>query len=163
WLGGCRRRIGYDRYGRGPLLTDRLEPKRDARGRLVPSPVIDAYNLLAVRAGCPRPSYRMELFTTPQDEVAADAVWDKVRFANYAKVVCLNPGAAFGAAKHWPSDYFATLAQHLADRHGYGVLVLCGPKERPQAEKIAHLAQRPGVHALAAPVLSVGLTKACIR
>src|SRR5262245_13691060 len=24
WLGGCRRRVGFARYGRGPLLTDRL-------------------------------------------------------------------------------------------------------------------------------------------
>src|SRR4051812_21115049 len=26
WLGGCRRRVGYRRYGRGPLLTDALDP-----------------------------------------------------------------------------------------------------------------------------------------
>src|SRR5262245_39692028 len=32
WLGGCRRRIGYRRYGRGPLLTDALDPVVDARG-----------------------------------------------------------------------------------------------------------------------------------
>ena len=30
WLGGCRRRIGYARYGRSLLLTDALEPVRDA-------------------------------------------------------------------------------------------------------------------------------------
>jgi heptosyltransferase-2 len=163
WLGGCRRRIGYDRYGRGRLLTDRLEPKRDVRGRLLPSPVIDAYNLLAVSAGCPQPSYRMELFTTAEDEAAADAVWRQAHFADYPKVVCLNPGAAFGSAKHWPSDHFATLAQLLTDRSGYGVLVLCGPQEQPQAKHIAYLARRSGVHPLAAPALSVGLTKACIR
>jgi heptosyltransferase-2 len=163
WLGGCRRRIGYDRYGRGRLLTDRLEPKRDARGRLLPSPVIDAYNLLAVHAGCPQASYRMELFTTAKDEDAADAVWRRARFADYPKVICLNPGAAFGSAKHWPPDYFATLAQLLADRSDYGILVLCGPKEQQQAKQIVYLARRPGVHALSAPALSVGLTKACVR
>src|SRR5262245_2854007 len=47
WLGGCTRRIGYVRYGRGPLLTEGLPPLRDGRGRLVPSPIVDAYNLLA--------------------------------------------------------------------------------------------------------------------
>jgi heptosyltransferase-2 len=163
WISGCGRRIGYDRYGRGWLLTDRLEPLRDARGQLRPSPVIDAYNLLARRAGCPQPSYRLELFTTAQDEAAADRVWQQAGFADYAKIVCLNPGAAFGSAKHWPPDYFATVAQLLAERRGCGVLVLCGPKERQQADKIVQLARHPSVHALATTPLSVGVTKACIR
>src|SRR5438105_10742026 len=48
WLGRCRRRVGYARYGRGFLLTDRLEPVRGPDGRLVPSPAIDAFNRLAV-------------------------------------------------------------------------------------------------------------------
>src|SRR5229473_1357126 len=46
WLGRCRRRVGYARYGRSALLTDRLTPVCDATGKLVPSPVIDAYNRL---------------------------------------------------------------------------------------------------------------------
>src|SRR5262249_36946404 len=50
-LAGCRRRIGYRRYGRALLLTDALEPVRGLDGRLKPSPVIDAYNLLAQAAG----------------------------------------------------------------------------------------------------------------
>src|SRR5262245_34840903 len=127
WLGGCRRRIGYARYGRGPLLTDRLSPPRDRRGRLVPSPVIDAYNRLALRAGCATPTHRMELFTTPRDEAEADRIWELARLADYPEVVCLNPGAAFGSAKHWPAEHFADLARRLADRRGCGVLILCGP------------------------------------
>src|SRR5262245_25971417 len=30
WLGGCRRRVGYARHGRSPLLTEALPPARDA-------------------------------------------------------------------------------------------------------------------------------------
>ncbi|MBV9125379.1 MAG: ADP-heptose--LPS heptosyltransferase, partial [Planctomycetes bacterium] len=59
WLGGCRRRVGYVRYGRGLLLTDRLAPLRGEDGRLLPSPVIDAYSKLVEQVGCPRPTYRM--------------------------------------------------------------------------------------------------------
>ena len=62
-------------------------------------------------------------------------------------MICLNPGAAFGAAKHWPADYFAALARDLADRRGCGVLVLCGPAERELARQIAALARHPAVHA----------------
>jgi heptosyltransferase-2 len=162
-LGGCRRRLGYVRYGRGPLLTYRLAPVRDGRGRLVPSPVIDAYNHLAQAAGCPRPSYRLELFTTPRDEAAADAVWERTRLGDHPEVVCLNPGAAFGAAKHWPAVYFARLARELAGQRGSGVLVLCGPAEREAADEIARLAGHPAVHSLGDYPLSIGLSKACVR
>src|SRR5215210_4584797 len=40
-LGRCRRRIGFDRFGPGLLLTDVLQPLRGAVGRRVPQPVID--------------------------------------------------------------------------------------------------------------------------
>jgi heptosyltransferase-2 len=162
-LGGCRQRVGFVRYCRGPLLTDRVPPIRDPRGRLLPSPVLEAYNLLAKRAGCPPPARKMELFTTPRDEAATDAVWQQAGLTDFAKVVCLNPGAAFGSAKHWPVDYFVTLARDLAQRQGYGGLVLCGPVERELARRVAALARHPAVHSLADVPLSIGLTKACIR
>jgi heptosyltransferase-2 len=162
-LGRCRRRVGFARYGRSLLLTDRLQPRRGANGRLLPCPVIDDYNRLVEHVGCPAPGFQMELFTTAQDEAAADMVWEQAGLAKYPEVIGLNPGAAFGAAKHWPADYFATLAQDLADRRGSGVLLLCGPAERDLARRIAALANRPGVQALADYPLSLGLTKACVR
>src|SRR6478752_2119438 len=92
-LGRCRRRIGFDRYGRGLLLTDPLKPLRDASGRIAPNPVIDEYNRLARALGTPDPGHRLELFTTPADEAAADAVWDRFGLRRYPEVVGLNPGA----------------------------------------------------------------------
>jgi heptosyltransferase-2 len=163
WLGGCRRRVGYRRYGRDLLLSDGLDPARRPDGKLLPSPALDAYNRLAEAAGCPDPGHRMELFTTPQGEAAADAVWEQAGLARYPEVVCLNPGAAYGAAKHWHSESFALLAQRLVDERGCGVLVLCGPAERALARQIAALARRPAVHTLADAPVSVGLTKACVR
>ena len=143
-LGGCRRRVGYARLGRSLLLTDCLEPVCGEKGERKPSPTIDAYNVLAEHVGCPWPTHRMELFTTPRDEAASDSVWHQTGLHQYSEVICLNPGAAFGSAKHWPSDSFVTLAQALADRRGSGVLVLCGPAERDLARQIARRAARPG-------------------
>jgi heptosyltransferase-2 len=154
------------------LLTDVLRPLRDDRGRRVPSPALDDYNRLAEAAGCPPPGRRMELSTTSADEAMADVVWRRAAFATRPETVCLNPGAAFGAAKHWPAAYFAELARRLADERCSGVLVLCGPAEREQALQIAAAVDRPAVRALAeftdaagphAPRLSLGLTKACVR
>src|SRR5262249_17271920 len=92
-LGGAQTPISFDRYARGRLLTDRLEPVRDAQGRCQPSPIIDDYNRLAVAAGCPWPGHCLELFTTPDNERAADQVWDRFGLARGNEVICLNPGA----------------------------------------------------------------------
>ncbi len=105
----------------------------------------------------------MELFTTPCDEAEADRVWNRAYFAEYREVVCLNPGAAYGSAKHWSVENFAMLARALADRRGSGVLVLCGPAERDMARQVQALAGRPAVWTLADQVPSIGLTKACVR
>jgi heptosyltransferase-2 len=163
WLGGCRRRVGFNRSLRGCLLTDRLEAKRGPDGRYLPSPIIDDYNRLAEKVGCPDPGRRLELFTSATDERLADRVWEKFSFDSEDDVICLNPGAAFGAAKFWPADYFAQLAQNLVDQRGSRVLVLCGPKERDLARQIVRLSARPTVHSLAEETLSLGLTKALVR
>jgi heptosyltransferase-2 len=171
WLGGCRQRVGYARYGRSPLLTETLAPLRDDGGRLKPSPVLDAYNRLAEHVGCSRPTRFLELFTTPADEAAASSIWERGRLDAYPEVICLNPGAAFGAAKHWPSEYFARLGRSLAGQRQSGVLVLCGPSEQSLARDIAAQAAHPAVQALAeladrdtgGPGLSIGLTKALVR
>lgn len=162
-LGGCRRVVGYASYGRSALLSTRLAPARDARGRIKPSPIIHAYNSLARAAGCPADSMRMELFTTPADEAQADEVWAKTGLDRFREVVALNPGAAFGASKLWPAESFATVARELVDRCGCGVLVLCGPAERDLARHIVTLSRRPDVYSLADFPVSLGLTKACVR
>lgn len=163
WLGGCTRRVGFQRDGRGWMLTDRLQPITDDAGTFVPSPVIDDYNRLAQSAGCPWPGYRMELFTTPTDEAGADAVFEKFGITDSDECICLNPGAAFGAAKFWPTAHFASLAQNLVDFRGSKILVLCGPSEREQARAIVKLANRPRVFSIADERLSLGLTKALVR
>lgn len=161
-LGGCRRVVGFARYGRGWLLTDRLYHRTDERGRFVPSPVIEDYNRLARALGTADPGLRMQLFTTWADEAAADAVWDTFGLAKYPRVVVLNPGAAFGAAKHWPTASFAQLARMLTQQLGCGVLVLCGPSERPMARQIAEHSRSPHVFSLGDIPLSLGLTKAVV-
>ena len=162
-LGGCRRRVGFDRSLRGWLLTDRLQSLLDEKGRFVPCPVIDDYNRLATAVGCPWPGHRLELSTTPADERAADEVYANIGFTGGHEVICLNPGAAFGAAKCWHTEYFARLAQDLADNRDSRVLVLCGPNERVLARQIVRLAARPLVQSVADQTLSLGLTKALVR
>lgn len=162
-VAGATTIVGFARYGRGVLLSHRLEPARGARGSFVPSPIIDDYNRLAMAVGTPDPGRRMQLFTADEDEKGADDVWDRFGLIRRPRVVLLNPGAAFGAAKHWPDDSFARLARLLTHRQNCGVLVLCGPGERDIARRIADASRSPHVHSLGDSKLSLGLTKALIR
>lgn len=163
WLGGVKRRIGYARDGRWLFLNDRLSPAND-NGRREPSPVIDYYLRLAYHLGVTTQPYQMELFTSDADERQADAIWGKFGFTPSDRLVVLNPGAAFGAAKRWPSLYFAELAKKLVDHQGVKVLILCGPQERGFARFIADGSMRPRfVKSMADENVSIGLSKALVR
>jgi heptosyltransferase-2 len=162
-IGGAAERIGYvRREPRGWLLTRRLEPPRIA-GKLVPYSTVDYYLGLAAAAGCPPAPPRLELATTVDDEAAADAAWEELGLTQGAPVVALNSSGAFGAAKLWPTEYFAELAARVAGKLGMDVLVLCGPAERERAGDIVRLSAHPRVTSLADQTLSLGLVKACVR
>jgi heptosyltransferase-2 len=163
WRAGARRRVGYARSGRSLLLTDRLPPPRDARGRFKPTPMVDYYLALARYLGCPVDSLRTELYTTPADEAQADLAFASLGISRERPLVCLNTGGAFGPAKAWPAESFAALARRLADESGTQVLVLCGPAERDAARTIVSRADHPQVFSLAELPPSLGLSKASVR
>jgi heptosyltransferase II len=156
---GAQHRIGFARDGRRVLLTDALEPSP----RATPHPVIDEYLRIAEHLGCRGLSRRTELALVPQDQQRVAAFWllqpPHVRSRPY---VALNPGGAFGAAKHWPSAHFAALAKQIVSELGRTVLVLCGPAERDQAREIVRRAGDPLVTSLADVPLSIGLSKAAV-
>jgi heptosyltransferase-2 len=162
-LGGAKRIVGFARYARAWLLTDKLRARTDERGRFVPSPVIHDYNRLAVALGTHPPGYRLELFTTLADETAADTVWHRFDLHRYPRVVAFNSGGAFGAAKDWGCAHFAELARTLTTRLGCAVCIVCGPSEREAARRIAQESRSPHVFALSDGPLSLGLTKAVVR
>lgn len=163
WRSGTRERIGYGGNLRGWLLTHSLRlPRQVDSGE--PLPTIDSYLYLASALGCPLEPPRMELATTPEDEQAADAVWQQLDLPPGEKVVVFNSGGAFGAAKDWPAEYFASLARRVVADHDCHVLVNCGPAERETAREIAAQAGDRRVVSLADVAdLPLGLTKACIR
>ena len=162
WWSGAPERVGYVRYGRGPLLTHRLYHPRRGRDWL-PTPAIDAYLQLAYALGCELESPKLELATLPADDDAAERAWKKLGLPPGNQVVVLNSGGAYGAAKHWPGEHFAALARRIVNDQGLAVLVTCGPAERAVARQIVALADHPRVVSLADENPSIGLTKACIR
>jgi heptosyltransferase-2 len=162
WLGGARRRVGYARGGRGWLLTDRVRPPRQGR-QLAPVSPVDYYLRLVGEMGCPAGSRETELATCPEDEQAAEQIWRARGWSDRDRVVALNTGGAYGAAKDWPRESFAALARQIVQQSAAQVLVLCGPAEEQTARWIEQQADTPRVRSLAGEPLGIGLTKACVR
>jgi heptosyltransferase-2 len=162
WRSGAHERFGYRGQARSWLLTDRFDhPLADDGG---PAATIDGYRQLATAAGCELTSPLLELATTDADEAAADAVWQRLKLPPGERVIVLNSGGAFGAAKQWPAEHFAALARRIVDHGEFSVLVNCGPSERKIAREIVAQANDPRVASLAdEEQLPVGLTKACLR
>lgn len=160
WCSGAKRRAGFDRDGRRWLLTDRLTPT----SRVTPNPVIDEYRRLVSLVGGDAGTRQTELAVTADDTQKRDQF-----FANAgsefqtAPYVCLNPGGAFGAAKHWPGGAFSQLARRIVTQTDRHVIVLCGPAERNVASEIVAGAEHPSVISLAEAELSIGLSKSIVQ
>ena len=162
-LAGCRNRVGMAMHGRGWLLTKAVRPETEPGGRRAIVPALVDYNRIAIACGAEAPDTRLELGLLAADITAADGVFNHPGLAG-REVVILNPGAAFGAAKFWPAESFATLATRLAET-GRGVLILCGPAEAGLARSIATKAGHASVVALPEASegrMSLGLSKACV-
>ena len=160
WQSGAKRRVGMNRDYRGLLLTDRITPHLKSD----PNPVLEEYLRLAKHLGCSVDSRQTELATTIDDERRLDDFFDQhaagLRQRGY---VSLNPGGAFGAAKHWPTEYFGELARRIRVELGLAVVVLCGPAERDEAARIVEFAEHPDVVSLGLVAPSIGLTKAAVK
>ena len=125
------RRIGYDRDGRGGLLTDRLLPQR-ADGRFVKVPTREYFLGLARYCGATAPDPTLRLFTRAGDDDDVRALLTRAGRLTHddAPLVLLNPGANYGDAKMWPPARFAAVADRLARENGATVAITGAPNER---------------------------------
>jgi heptosyltransferase-2 len=136
WLAGIPVRVGYDRDGRGALLTEAVYPPRPAAyGH-------QAYYYLELlfRAGLiekAEPLEAIRLGLERSEETWAAKYIDALGLHGPRFLVGLSPGASFGPAKRWLPDRFADLADRLINALHADVLIFGSREERPLAETIA--------------------------
>jgi heptosyltransferase-2 len=162
--------VGYDRDGRGFLLTDRLLPYRE-RGRFVPTPMVKTYLGIAQYLGSSTRDLSLKLFVTTAERIEAEALLERVGLDRQAERpgaagggpwVILNPGAQYGAAKCWLPEYFAAVSDRLIDELGATVFISSSPKEREIVAEIKRHAKRPTID-LASAGMSLGALKEVVR
>ncbi len=124
-VAGIPRRVGYDRDGRGVLLTDRLIPRRHGR-TFVPVATLDYYLGLARYLGAADPDPHLEITTKPDDDARAAEL---LQAAKGRPIVLMNPGSE-KPEKRWPAERFVQLAARCRQGLDCAVAVTGSPDER---------------------------------
>jgi heptosyltransferase-2 len=156
-VAGIPRRVGYDRDGRGFLLTRRLHPPRREGGGWALIPAVSYYWHAAsalidhdTPAELPAPTLTdpfraatllppgvvMRLAVSTRDLEEARRVRASAGLEPGRPFAILNPGGN-NPAKRWPAERFSALADDLSDRHDLAVLVNGSPAERDLCRTIA--------------------------
>jgi len=144
-LAGMPKRIGYARDGRSWMLTEKIQPLKDAGGKFIPTPAIDYYLKIAENLGAETADRSMDLAVSDSDTEKLrrklPAVFDKT-----GPLVILVPGGAFGPSKCWPSERFSKVADTLIEHYKATVVLSIAPN--PQEKQIAADIQRHAQHTL---------------
>jgi heptosyltransferase-2 len=134
WRAGIPERWGYRRDGRGRLLTRGVAIPRGSHHQS------EYYRLLVAGLGIPAdPTHEAigERLTVPdQVRSAARDLLGRRGCGPGTLLVGMAPGAAYGHAKRWPPDRYASLVAGLADRAGAISIVVGGASDRGAAKEI---------------------------
>ena len=160
-LAKIMRRIGYERDGRGLLLTDRQLPAKE-NGKFVAGPMIRYYLALASYLGAQELNTNMELFTNRSDEKTIDRRLSEWDIDPDCGLLLVHPGGGFGPSKRWPAERFAQVADTLSERFNLAVAISAGPSERDVAESVRKTMNHRAVN-LAEYNISIGELKALVR
>jgi heptosyltransferase II len=150
FLSGIPARAGYDRDGRGWLLTCPVAVNPAIKkfhqvfyyldligGVLGESPLV-----LPPTLSCPAPLIPPEFMPDMTLQVSAvrqemaRRLLDERGVDLSRPLVGVNPGAFYGSAKRWPEDRFAALLDKLIQQTGWQVVLFGSPREKIMAEKI---------------------------
>ncbi len=142
WLARIPRRIGYDRDGRGRLLTDPIRPP--AKGEIPPHETFYYLELLR-RAGLVEELPAEEPLLLSGVEEARRQGERLFRAMGFATpVIGISPGAQNSRAKQWPPERFVEAAASLAAELGGAVAVFGSAEERELGQSVAAVLRRSG-------------------
>jgi len=130
FLGRVPERVGYATDGRQWMLTNAVTADSSVGHQ------VNYYLNLAkvLSATADRPSIEIE--ATRQERESARTLLATEGIPHTSRFIVLNPGAAYGSAKRWHEDRFATVADRLAIELGVHVAIIGSEAERPTANQI---------------------------
>jgi heptosyltransferase-2 len=130
FLGRIPKRVGYATDGRRWMLTNCIKPGNKQQHQV--HYYLDLVKVLS--ASVTRPSIEIE--ATAEERSMARRLLATEGIPARAGFLVLNPGAAYGSAKRWHEDRFASVADELARDFGMHVVLIGSKNEQPIAEQI---------------------------
>lgn len=124
WQGNVKRTVGYRNEGRGILLTDPIDfPEKRKEQHLVIT-----YKELLTPLGIEVSETRPRLFVTKEEEAKAWEIVKRFDIPSDAKLIGVNPGAAYGSAKCWLPERFKAVAENLVSEDPSHVVLFFGDR-----------------------------------
>lgn len=140
FLAGIPKRVGYDRK-LGFLLTDKLAHEKQSGQKHELE-----YNLDLVRyLGVEPQDKSLFIRITPEAQAWAKGVLKDSGISEGDLLLAIHPAASC-PSKIWPKDRFAQAADMLAEKYGFKVLIVAGPKDISIAGEVANLMRNPAVN-----------------
>lgn len=131
WRAGVKRRLGFNKGWRTPLLTHPLNfPEAIETQHLV----LTYQELLEPLGGSS--STAPNLFVTPDELVAAHQQLTSLGVGVGVTIVGINPGAAYGSAKCWLPERFREVTERLLEDSSIVVLYFGDAAGEPLVRKI---------------------------
>jgi heptosyltransferase-2 len=158
-LAGIPRRVGYNRDGRGWLLTDAIPVPKPGE---IPFHERFYYLELLRRAGLIAelpPDGPIRLAGLNQAAQSGRSLFAQLKITG--PVIGVSPGAAYGNAKRWLPDRFAESARAVARPLGASIVVFGSQSEQALCEQVA--AQSHGTNLAGNTTLAefIDMTAAC--
>jgi heptosyltransferase-2 len=137
WRAGIRERIGYARDGRGFLLTNAVNVPKP--GEIPPRESHYYLELLSRVGWAERPEKipPIRLHVTDAAYETAESVLRRAGAREGAWRCAIAPGASYGAAKCWPPERFASLADRLISECDADVIFFGTPGEKEIVAQIS--------------------------
>jgi predicted lipopolysaccharide heptosyltransferase III len=144
WVAGAQLRVGFDFRGR-KMAYNQVVQGRGAEVHEVEFN-LDALRALEIPIRTNRP--KMWLRESDREEIRR---WLKSTGLQNKFKIAVNPSGSW-PAKRWPHSHWVALGKMLVQKLSAAVVVLWGPGERDEAEKLAH---QIGAGATLAPATSL--------
>lgn len=122
FLAGIPERVGYDKKG-GVFLTKKLKDVKHLGEKHELEYTLDLVRCLGIEPKDKSPFMPIR----PESEAWAEELLRREGINRSDKLLAIHPAASC-VSRIWPPERFAELADRLADKYGFKVLVISGPE-----------------------------------
>jgi len=137
FLAGIPKRVGYD-IKLGSLLTDRIKHTKQFGEKHELEYNLDLLRYLSIEPE----DKSLFMPIRPESEKYVEGLFREEGIKNSDRLLAIHPGASC-PSKVWPSERFAEAADRLAEKYGFKVLVVAGPKDTALAQNVIKRMRHP--------------------